>query len=102
MAGQDLSVVKAFSAVLSRGKSPEVFELLQAILTDKELEHAETRLRVAFLLNDGQSYTSIQQELKVSAATVAMVSEQLKQPVFAELVSKVEKELARFRFFRKR
>lgn len=100
MSGQDLSVVKAFSTVISRGKPPEVFELLQAILTNKELEHIETRLRVAALLQSGLSYTQIQKELKVSAATVATVSEQLKQPVFLELISKVGKELARFRFFR--
>jgi len=97
-----LSMTKVLSKILSRKTAPEIFDLLPQILTDKELEFVENRLRIAFLLRRGNSYTEIQKELKVSAATVAVVAEQLKQEQFSAFVDQVEKEMTRFAWLKKR
>jgi uncharacterized protein YerC len=97
-----LSMMKVLAKILSRRSAPQVFELLENILTEKEKEFVENRLRIAFLLRQGASYTKIQDELKVSAATVAVVAEQLKQEKFSLLVDQVEKEMTRFAWLKKR
>ncbi len=95
-----LSMTQALSTVLSRQGGQGAFLLLGTILTDKELEYVEKRLRIARMLKNGFSYTQIQEELQVSAATIAMVAEQMNtNKGFQKLVDAVEKELARFRFF---
>ena len=99
MADHPLSLTKALSAVFSKSTGKENLSLLQAALTAKEVELVEKRLRVARLLRLGYPYTSIQRELKVSAATVASVADQLKSKSFTRLVEAVEKELERFRWF---
>ncbi len=100
---QDTSMTKAFASVLSRQNGKGAFALLSTILTDKELEYVEKRLRIARMLENDFSYTQIQKELKVSAATVASVSEQMSSDeAFKKLVAVVEKEMARFRWFRRR
>lgn len=99
MADHPLSLTKALSTVLSKNTGKENLTLLQAALTAKEVELVEKRLRVARLLRLGYPYTAIQRELKVSAATVASVAEQLKSKSFVRLVEAVEKELDRFRWF---
>lgn len=97
-----LSMVKVLAKIFSRRSAPQIFELLESILTDKEKEFVENRLRIAFLLRQGKPYTKIQEELKVSAATVAVVAEQLKQEKFSSLVDQVEKEMTRFAWLKKR
>lgn len=68
-----------------------------AALTDKEALNLERRLEVARLLQSGASYTEIQKLLQVSAATVALVSQQLQDsPDFAELIKFVGREQSRF------
>lgn len=97
-----LSMTKVLAKIFSKRTAPQIFDLLQNILTDKEIEFVENRLRIAFLLRQHKSYSQIQQELKVSAATVAVVAEQLKNPEFAKLVDQVEKEMTRFSWLKKR
>lgn len=95
-------MTQALSTVLSRQGGRGAFALLGTILTDKELEYVEKRLRIARMLENGFSYTQIQDELQVSAATVATVSEQMSSSeAFRKLVSEVEKEMARFRWLRR-
>lgn len=95
-------MTQALSTVLSRQRGRGAFELLATILTDKEVEYVEKRLRIARMLQNNFSYTQIQEKLQVSAATIATVAEQMNNSeAFKKLVDEVEKEMARFRFFRK-
>jgi uncharacterized protein YerC len=95
-------LTKALAKILAHQPAPQTFELLRQILTDKELEYVERRLRIAMMLRQGSPYTKIQEDLKVSAATVAIVADQMKQPDFTGLVNKLEKETARFKWLRER
>lgn len=95
-------MTKVLAKIFSKRTAPQIFELLNSILTEKELDFVENRLRIAFLLRQQKSYSQIQQELKVSAATVAVVAEQLKNQQFADLVDQVEKEKTRFSWLKQR
>ena len=95
------SLTRAMATVLSGKTGSEVFELLSAVLTPKELEFVEKRLRIAYLLEQKQSYTVIQKELVVSAATIASVSEQMQQAAFQTLLQAVKKEVSRFQWLKK-
>jgi uncharacterized protein YerC len=97
-----LSMTKVLAKIFSKHSAPQIFDLFTSILTEKELDFVENRLRIAFLLRQQKSYSQIQQELKVSAATVAVVAEQLKNPQFAALVDQVEKEKTRFAWLKQR
>lgn len=97
----EFPLIKAFSVILSRQKPPALYDYLEEVLTDKERQFLERRLRIARLLLEEKSYMEIQKELKVSAATVAQVSQQLEQrPAFAKLLTQLEKEVSRFQWFK--
>lgn len=98
----ELSLTKALSKILANQGQEQVFLFLQAILTEKELSFVEKRLRIARMLVREHSYLDIQKELQVSAATVASVSDQMKQPQFQKLVEALEKELGRFAWLKSR
>ncbi len=85
-----------------RKRPPEAFSFLAAVFTEKELELAEKRLRIAVLLDEQLPYSQIQKELKVSAATVAMVSEMKQEDIFAKLLLQIQRELSRFRWLKGR
>lgn len=93
---------KALAKILANQSPTKTYELLQQILTDKELDYVERRLRIGLMLKHGNPYTKIQEELKVSAATVAVVADQMKQPGFAELIARLEKETTRFAWIRQK
>lgn len=97
-----LSLVKAFSTLLSRKKAPEVFDFLSVLFTEKELDFAEKRLQVAQMLERKNSYSVIQKELKVSAATVASVSELMKNSTFLKISSEMTKELYKFSWLKEK
>lgn len=65
------------------------------------MEFMEKRLRIGRLLVAGKSYSEIQNMLSVSAATVAVVSEQMKNEDFRYLIDLVEREQSRFQWLRK-
>ncbi len=91
-------LTKALAKIFANQPAAKTFELLSQILTDKEIDYVERRLRIALMLRQGNPYTKIQQDLKVSAATVAVVAEQMKKPGFEDLINKLEKELSRFKW----
>lgn len=99
----ELSLTKALAKIMA-GRTPRhVFSTLQLFLTEKELQFVERRLRVGFLLEQGDSYSNIQKKLRVSAATVASVAEQMRQDqAFADLISRIKKEQQRFVWIRNR
>lgn len=94
----DQYVTKALAKIVSSQPPAKAFALLQQILTDKELEYVERRLRIGLMLKQGNPYTKIQDELKVSAATVAVVADQMKQPGFQAMIQRLDKETTRFRW----
>jgi uncharacterized protein YerC len=98
MSSKDHYLTKALAKILANQPAAKTFELLSQILTDKEVDYVERRLRIAFMLRQGHPYTKIQDELKVSAATVAVVADQMKQPEFEDLVNRLEKEMSRFKW----
>lgn len=97
----DPSLTRAFSAIIARESGPGAFRLLNAIFTDKEMEFMEKRLRIGRLLIAGKSYSEIQNLLSVSAATVAAVSDQIKNEDFRYLIELIEREQSRFQWIRK-
>ena len=94
----DQYLTKALAKILANQPPAKTYDLLQQILTDKELDYVERRLRIGLMLKQGNPYTKIQEELKVSAATVAVVADQMKQPGFQDLIDKLTKETTRFRW----
>lgn len=90
-------LLKAFCAVAQKRGARQQYSWLLATLTDKEALNLERRLEVARLLRAGASYSEIQKQLQVSAATVAQVSQQLNEmPEFAELVNFLDREQLRW------
>lgn len=91
-------LTKALAKILASQPPAKTLDLFQQILTDKELDYVERRLRIGLMLKQGNPYTKIQDELKVSAATVAVVANQMKHPGFQELITKLEKETTRYQW----
>ncbi len=86
-------LVKALCSAASQRGARQQYDWLVAALTEKELQNLERRLEVARLLQAGASYTEIQKELQVSAATVAQVSQQLQESAdFVSLLKFVGRE----------
>lgn len=100
MSAADLSTTKALATVFSRRSGAENFGYLLALLTEKELVLIENRLRIGLRLQEGVSYLSIQKELHVSAATVALVAKDLENPEYASLLTHLHKEFQKFRRWR--
>lgn len=98
----ELYLTKALAKIMASKTPVEAFSLLEQILTDKEIQFVERRLRIGIMLRRGEPYTTIQKKLKVSAATVAVVADQLKKEEFAHLVAEMEKELARFAWLKQK
>ncbi len=55
-----------------------VEEFLKDLCTNKEIEQMAQRIKAAELIRDGKTYTQIQDELDISSATIARVSQALK------------------------
>lgn len=72
--------------------SNEVLTFIRDFFTNAELETFSKRLAVAYWLKKGRSYTNIKQNLKVSSATIAEISSQLKSKGFELALSKLEAE----------
>ena len=70
----------------------EIF--LKDFFTDAELETFSKRLAIAYWLKKGRIYTNIKQNLKVSSATIAYVSEQMSKKGFVLALKKIEADKA--------
>lgn len=55
----------------------EMLAFLEDVCTPREIHEISMRLQVALLLNQGVSYTYIQEQLGVSATTISRVSRAL-------------------------
>ena len=67
-------------------------QFLKDFFTSSELETYAKRLAVAYWLKKGRSYANIKQNLKVSSATIAQVSEILDKPGMKLALKKLEAE----------
>ena len=56
-----------------------VSDLLEDLFTTREIRDLASRLQVARMLDDGMSYSEIEEETKVSATTIARVSKCLSE-----------------------
>lgn len=96
------NMLPIYAKLLARqSKGESVLRFLTTILTPKECELLERRLQVGLLLDEGLSYSAIQKQLRVSAATVAQVSEQMMHADFQSLLAELKKERARYQWFRR-
>ncbi len=65
---------KLFKAILSLDSIDECYELFEDLCTIKELLDMTQRLETAMLLDEGIPYQRIQEELKISSATIGRVN----------------------------
>lgn len=74
----EIEIVNIFYQLLTDiNNTDEAQSLLSGILTDSELTTLAKRVAVATYLEQGQSYESIKDQLKVSSATIATVQSKL-------------------------
>ena len=84
---------KLFEAILSLEDIDECYSFFQDLCTIKELKDMASRLKVAKLLDSGNSYKSIEEETGVSQATISRVKKSLEYGYEGyDLVIKREKE----------
>ena len=84
---------KTFFQTLADLKGPEEVEIfLRDFLNESEFETFVKRLAVAYWLKKGRSYSNINNNLKVSSATIASVHETLNKPGIKLALKKLEAE----------
>lgn len=65
--------------IITQLKTPdEVEEFLKDLCTNKEIEQMAQRIKAAELIAEGKTYNQITDELDISSATIARVSQALK------------------------
>lgn len=77
-------------ADIKKTKDAETF--LRDFFTDSELETFSKRLAIAYWLKKGRTYTNIKQNLKVSSATIADVSDQVDKKGYSIAIKLIEAE----------
>ncbi len=86
-------ITKTLAQVISDIKtSDEAHQFLSDFFTEAEFESFSKRLAVAYWLKKGRSYTNIKNNLKVSSATIAEVSNMMKKKGFEQAIKKLEAE----------
>lgn len=86
-------ITKTFASTLLGFKDlPEANAFLNDFLAPSELETYSKRLAIAYWLTKGRSYANIANNLKVSSATIAQVSQMMKKKGFALAIKKLEAE----------
>ena len=86
-------IVKTFAQVFSDLNTQSETEMfLNDFFTDSELETFSKRMAVAYWLKKGRSYTNIKQNLKVSSATIADISNLINSKGYSLGLKKIEAE----------
>ncbi len=70
----DLELQRLYRAFATLDDPAEVKALMDDLCTIREVDEMAQRLDVAFRLDAGESYTAIQEQTGISAATIARVS----------------------------
>lgn len=71
----------------------EILSFLKDFLTNRELEVLSKRLSVAYLLDKGRNYANIQNNLRVSSATIAEGKELVKKVSVKNIIRRVDADL---------
>lgn len=67
------------STVLSKmDNKTEIFNFLRDLLSEKEILEFSRRFEVAKMLNEGESYSKIEEKTRMSSTTIARISKFLK------------------------
>ena len=69
---------KLFEIFTQLNTVEEVEDFLKDLCTNKEVEQMAQRIKAAELIADGKTYTQIAEEIDISSATIARVSQALK------------------------
>ena len=69
---------KLFEIMTQLNTPKEVEEFLKDLCTNKEIEQMAQRIKAAELIAEGKTYNQITDELDISSATIARVSQALK------------------------
>ncbi len=75
---KDKNIERLLNAFLVLKTETEVRSFLRDLMTEKEILEFSKRLRAAEMLNQGQIYTEIEEETRLSSTTVARVAKWLK------------------------
>ncbi|MBQ2714043.1 MAG: helix-turn-helix domain-containing protein [Clostridia bacterium] len=70
--------VKLYEIITKLNDLDTVEDFLKDLCTNKEIEQMAQRIRAAELIREGKTYNQIQEELDISSATIARVSQALK------------------------
>jgi len=68
------SVDRLFKGIMALNSLEECYAVFEDLCTIREIEDMAQRLDTAILLKEGKNYTEIQQEVKISTATISRVS----------------------------
>ena len=80
--------------MLCQTESPEeMAQVLDCLLTTKELKDLEGRIQIFALLMQEHPHRAVAQELGVGVATVSRGAQVLKRDAFATVAKHIEKEL---------
>lgn len=69
---------KLYQIIVALDDEKTVEDFLKDLCTNKEIEQMAQRIKAAELIKEGKTYTQIQEELDISSATIARVSQALK------------------------
>lgn len=69
---------KLYEIITQLQDEQTVEDFLKDLCTNKEIEQMAQRIKAAELIKEGKTYTQIQEELDISSATIARVSQALK------------------------
>jgi uncharacterized protein YerC len=86
-------IIKTLAQTVADFHDPEeAANFIKDFFTQSELETFSKRLAVGYWLKKGRSYTNIKQNLKVSSATIAEVSNMMKREGFKLAIKMTEAE----------
>ena len=69
---------KLFEIFTQLNTVEEVEDFLKDLCTNKEVEQMAQRIKAAELIAEGKTYTQVAEEIDISSATIARVSQALK------------------------
>lgn len=88
---QEKLIFSRLHFLLAEQKNPnEVSQFLSSFMTETEHLVFAKRLTIAFLLSEGNSYSQIKKELKVSSATISSVADKMEQQSIKAAVKKIK------------
>ena len=86
-------LIKTLAQVISDLKTPEEALLfIKDFYTESELEGFAKRLAIAYWLKKGRNYDNIQNNLKISSATVSAMTKTMKKEGFEKALKLIEAE----------